>query len=96
VAAALGALASVSTIAARHTIGLLDPLTEDEIAEPLDDGLPQSLEAVITRYGHRWFKIKLSGDVAADLDRLGRIASVSAVRSRWRRRWAALGHVFRS
>jgi hypothetical protein len=31
---------------------------------------------VIARYGHRWFKIKLSGDIEADLDRLARIASV--------------------
>lgn len=74
--AALRSLTPAPAIAARHTIGLLDPLTEAEIVEPLNDGLPQSLEAVIARYGHRWFKIKLSGDVAADVDRLGRIASV--------------------
>ncbi len=76
VAAALASLAPQPGIAARHTIGLLDPLTEAEIAEPLRDGLPQSLEAVIARYGHRWFKLKLSGDVAADIERLQRIAAV--------------------
>ena len=74
--AVLGALRPREHIAARHTIGMLDPLTESEIGAPLDDGLPQSVEAVIARYGHRWFKIKLSGDIEADLDRLARIASV--------------------
>lgn len=44
VAAVLRALTPASTIAARHTIGLLDPLTEAEIVEPLNDGLPQSLD----------------------------------------------------
>jgi hypothetical protein len=63
-------------IAARHTVGLGDALTDAEIEAPLSDGLPQSLEAVIAAYGHRVFKLKVSGDVAADLDRLGRIAAV--------------------
>jgi hypothetical protein len=75
-AAVLSALQPAPRIAARHTIGMLDPLTESEIGAPLDDGLPQSVEAVIARYGHRWFKLKLCGDVVADLDRLARIASV--------------------
>src|SRR5262245_52430255 len=43
----------------RHTVGLADPLTEQEIptAERLDDGLPQSLEASIQAYGLSHFKI---------------------------------------
>ena len=65
---------------ARHTIGMADLLTEDEItpATRLDDGLPQSLQACVTRYRLRHFKIKVSGDLAGDRDRLGRIAAVIA------------------
>lgn len=76
IATALASLTPQTTIAARHTIGMLDPLTEAEIAAPVNDGLPQSLEAVIARYGHRWFKIKLSGAIDADIDRLQRITAV--------------------
>ena len=59
-----------------HTIGLADTLKEEDIpsAERLDDGLPQSLEACITQQGIRYFKIKVSGDLDLDLDRLTRIA----------------------
>ena len=59
-------------IAARHTVGLLDPITK----RSLNDGLPETLEEVIARYGHRWFKLKVSGDVPADLERLAEIAAV--------------------
>lgn len=74
----LAGLAPAPGIAARHTVGLVDALTEAEIAAEarLDDGLPESLEAAIAAYGHRWFKLKVAGDVAADLDRLCRIAAV--------------------
>lgn len=61
-----------SEIAARHTVGLLDPITDKK----LDDGLPETLEEVIQRYGHRWFKLKVGGDVKADLERLSAIAAV--------------------
>ncbi|WHO76791.1 mandelate racemase [Rhizobium sp. BT03] len=74
--AVLAGLRPADSIAARHTIGLLDPITEGDIVDPLSDGLPESLEAVIARYGNRWFKIKLSGAADADLDRLARIAAV--------------------
>lgn len=62
----------------RHTVGLLDPITEADL-EPemrVDDGLPETLQDVIDTYGNRYFKLKLGGDDAADLDRIGRIASV--------------------
>lgn len=75
-AVVLASLRPGTSIHARHTIGLLDPIAEAEIVDPLDDGLPQSLEAVIARHGHRWFKIKLAGDVDADMDRLCHIAAV--------------------
>ncbi|EJC82999.1 Mandelate racemase / muconate lactonizing enzyme, C-terminal domain [Rhizobium leguminosarum bv. trifolii WSM2297] len=74
--AVLAGLRPAGSISARHTIGLLDPITESDIENPVDDGLPQSLEAVIERYGNHWFKIKLSGTVDADVDRLARIAAV--------------------
>ncbi|WP_064695244.1 hypothetical protein [Rhizobium aegyptiacum] len=74
--AMLADLRPAGAIAARHTIGILDPITESDVVDPIGDGLPQSLEAVIARYGNRWFKIKLSGAIDADIDRLARIAAV--------------------
>ncbi len=64
------------TIWARHTIGMADPLSDDEIAAPLNDGLPQSLTAVIATYGNRYFKIKVGADVAASVEHLVRIAAI--------------------
>ncbi len=63
-------------VAVRHTVGLLDPLTAAEVRQPAADGLPETLEEAIARYGHRWFKLKLSGEVKADVDRLCAIAAV--------------------
>ena len=60
----------------RHTIGLGDPLTDAEISpdDQVQDGLPQSLEACIRRYGMRYFKIKISGNLLQDTERLQGIA----------------------
>ncbi len=62
----------------RHTIGLTDPLTDEEITpqDRLDDGLPESLQQCLGRYGITHLKIKLSGEADADLQRLKRIASL--------------------
>ena len=61
----------------RHTVGLTDALdTSDIPADAPDDGLPCSLADNCKIYGLRAFKIKLSGDAEADIDRLARIASV--------------------
>jgi hypothetical protein len=67
-------------IIARHTIGMADPLVASEIpaSERLSDGLPQSLDECIATYGLRHFKVKVRGEVEADLDRLRRIARVIA------------------
>ncbi len=67
-----------ATLTVRHTIGLVDPLTDDEIPadERIDDGLPQSFVACIRHYGLSHFKIKVSGHVEDDLARLGRIIRV--------------------
>ncbi len=70
----LAGLKPRKTIAARHTVGLLDPITAS--GKRLDDGLPETLEEAIQRYGHRWFKLKVSGDLPADLERLAAIAAV--------------------
>jgi hypothetical protein len=72
------ALPRPTTIAARHTVGLVDPITAADQAPGarVEDGLPETLEEVITIYGHTWFKLKVSGNVEADLDRLQAITAV--------------------
>ena len=68
----LEGLKPAGRIAARHTVGLLDPLTK----KSLDDGLPETLEEVVARYGHRWFKLKVAGNPRSDVERLVEIAAV--------------------
>src|SRR4030095_9415460 len=72
----LAGLEPANRIAARHTIGLLDPITSLANGNPVGDGLPETLGEVIARYGHRWFKLKVGGDVKADVERLSAIAGV--------------------
>src|SRR5207249_4983931 len=66
------------SIIARHTVGLVYPITREEIAEAdrVNDGLPQALVDVIGTYGIRHFKIKLAGDPQKDAQRLRRLAEV--------------------
>src|SRR6185503_7425060 len=66
----------LTRIAVRHTVGLSDPITPEDVPAPRNDGLPESLQDVIRTYRVRWFKIKLSGDITGSLDRLRRIAEV--------------------
>jgi len=70
--------APLRSVIARHTVGLLDALTDDEIASThrVDDGLPQSLEDCIRAYGLTHFKLKLGGDPRADAERLRRVADL--------------------
>lgn len=65
-------------IHARHTVGMVDPLTDVDIpaGKRVGDGLPETLEEVIDTYGHTYFKLKVGGDLRADLDRLVAIARV--------------------
>jgi hypothetical protein len=73
----LAGLRPANSIFVRHTVGMLDALSRDDTAgNRLDDDLPQSLEEVIAVYGHRYFKLKVGGQIDADLARLGRIAAV--------------------
>jgi len=55
---------------------MADPLSDQDVTAPLDDGLPESLEAVIATYGNRYFKIKVGADTDRSLERLLRIATV--------------------
>ena len=69
-------LKPAKTIAARHTVGLVDPITAADQKERVNDGLPETLEEVVERYGQRYYKLKVGGDVRADVERLSAIAAV--------------------
>ncbi len=70
-------LAPASSIHARHTVGLVDALTRaDTAGRRIDDGLPESLEEVVATYGHRFYKLKVAGQIDADIERLAGIAAV--------------------
>jgi hypothetical protein len=69
-------LAPRGRVAARHTVGLVDPLTAADQSSRVDDGLPETLEEVVARYGQRYFKLKVGGDARADVERLSAIAAV--------------------
>jgi hypothetical protein len=68
----------LESVIVRHTVGLSDPIREDEIQpdERVHDGLPQSLEASIRYYGLTHFKLKIQGELQTDLMRLKRIQGV--------------------
>jgi hypothetical protein len=70
----LAQLAPADTIAARHTVGLVDVISGHP--GQVGDGLPESLEEVVATYGHRYFKLKVGGNLDADLARLTEIAAV--------------------
>ncbi|WP_427913627.1 enolase C-terminal domain-like protein [Ramlibacter sp. MMS24-I3-19] len=76
IAGLLASLRPAPTIEARHTVGMLDAITAADLHERVNDGLPETLEEVIAAYGHRWFKLKVGGQVQADLARLHAIAAV--------------------
>lgn len=70
--------APLRSIDIRHTVGLSDPITEQDINSDgrIGDGLPQSLQACIRTYKLRRFKIKVSGEAAHDRRRLAQLASL--------------------
>ncbi|MCC6467343.1 MAG: mandelate racemase [Alphaproteobacteria bacterium] len=74
----LGGLRPGAAIDVRHTVGLVDPIVaSDQPREHrVNDGLPETLEEVARFYRGTYYKLKVGGDVKADLDRLGRIAAV--------------------
>ncbi|MCC5834792.1 MAG: hypothetical protein JJU20_08685 [Opitutales bacterium] len=59
-------------VSLRHTVGLGDPVSREDILseERVDDGLPQALDESIRAYGLTHFKVKLCGQLDADLERL--------------------------
>jgi len=74
----LAGLVPAPSIEVRHTVGLVDPLTAADrpAAERVNDGLPETLEEVVSYYRGRYYKLKVGGDIRADLERLSRIAAV--------------------
>ena len=70
----LASLRPAASVHARHTVGMIDPILTS--TEPIGDGLPETLAEVVATYGQRYFKLKVGGDVAADLERLAEIAGV--------------------
>jgi len=66
------------TIHARHTVGMIDPLVaaDQSASDRVNDGLPETLEEIVRYYGHKYFKIKVGGDIDADIKRLTAIANV--------------------
>src|SRR5205814_8184376 len=69
-------LRPAASIEARHTVGMVDAITAADLTERVDDGLPETLEEVIAAWGHRYFKLKVGGNLKADIARLEAIASV--------------------
>jgi L-alanine-DL-glutamate epimerase-like enolase superfamily enzyme len=70
----LARLQPAASIAARHTVGLVDVIAGHP--GQVNDGLPESLEEVVAAYGHTWFKLKVGGKVDEDVARLAEIAAV--------------------
>jgi hypothetical protein len=73
----LSGLRMAPAIDVRHTVGLVDPIAaaDQKPGERVDDGLPETLEEVVRQYRGRYYKLKVGGDVRADLDRLAHIAA---------------------
>lgn len=64
-------------IALRHTVGLIDPIADaDEVIDAPNDGYPVTLEEYLRVDGLNYLKVKISGDIDADIDRLTAIATV--------------------
>ena len=61
-----------------HLVGALDPLEAEDVAEPVGDGLPETLPEWIKRDGLTHLKIKLNGDdLAWDVERVLRIMTIA-------------------
>ncbi|MCS7168269.1 MAG: enolase C-terminal domain-like protein [Gemmatales bacterium] len=61
-----------------HLVGALDPLEAEDVAQPVGDGLPETLGEWITYNGLTHLKIKLNGDdLAWDVERVIRVDRVA-------------------
>ena len=67
----------------RHTVGLSDPLRQHEVSseDRVHDGLPQSLDEVVERYGVSYAKVKVSGNLGRDEARLSDVLGI--LEDRW-------------
>jgi len=74
IAAFLAGLSPATSVAARHTVGLVDPLSENP--DPVGDGLPETLVQVVNTYGHQYYKIKVGGNTEQDIARLIEVAEI--------------------
>ncbi len=75
-----------------HLVGALDPLTEADVDQRLDDGLPETLPEWIRADGLTHLKIKLNGDdLQWDVDR---VCDVHAVTSRTQAERAVSGWAY--
>ncbi len=62
-----------------HLVGALDPLTEADVQQPINDGLPETLGQWIDWNGLTHLKIKLAGDdLAWDVERVVAVDRVAA------------------
>jgi L-alanine-DL-glutamate epimerase-like enolase superfamily enzyme len=62
-----------------HLVGALDPLAPADVAQPMNDGLPETLGQWIARDELTHLKIKLNGDdLRWDLERVLRVEGVAA------------------
>jgi L-alanine-DL-glutamate epimerase-like enolase superfamily enzyme len=62
-----------------HLVGALDPLTDADVRQRINDGLPETLPEWIRFNGLTHFKIKLNGDdLAWDVDRVVSVDRVAA------------------
>ncbi len=68
-----------ATMPLYHLVGALDPLTDGEISERVDDGLPETLGEWIAADGLTHLKIKLAGDdLEWDVERVVAVERVAA------------------
>jgi len=66
----------------RHTVGLVDPISDADVETPVNDGLPETLEQYLEHDGIRYLKVKVAGAQDDDIARLEAIADVLYRRDR--------------
>ncbi|WP_366654211.1 hypothetical protein [Fodinicurvata sp. EGI_FJ10296] len=64
----------------RHTVGLVDPIDDGDLpaGKRIGDGLPESLRDYLDQDGISYLKVKVGGNLDEDLERLEKIASLTA------------------
>lgn len=62
-----------------HLVGAVDPITADDVAKPIGDGLPETLPEWIAYNGLTHLKIKLNGeDLTWDVGRVAKVERTAA------------------